>query len=468
MWTRREQHQAYRFLSRRIVSTMLGGEPEGTEVPMRRFTVTLMASLGVALLVFAGFAVYGLLFPGGARPEENVIIVERESGAKYLYLADQLHPVLNWTSARLILGQATPAVRTMSQASLRDLPRGRAVGIPGAPDALPDKRSLVTLPWSVCSAPRSASSVALATHVFVTGSPAGGVELGAEDGVLVTAGATPERYLIWRDHRLKVANSATVAALGWAGIRPAPVAVAFLDALPAGPDLAPLAVPGAGQRANRAIAGSATTIGQLFRAAGQHYVMVREGLAPVGALSAQLLAAGGARITDVTATEVGSALLTTPVEPPGLPADVPTARGADDRFAMACAVYRGGAELEHPVTVESYARVADGMALADAATAGEGADGVPLADRVVVPGGRGALVTPIGSTTTYLITDQGIKFPLPRVDGTAVPAALGYTDVRPVAVPGSILALLPTGPSLDPRTAALFAAAPTAAPSASR
>ena len=35
MWTRREQHQAYRFLSRRIVSTMLAGEPEGTEVPMR-------------------------------------------------------------------------------------------------------------------------------------------------------------------------------------------------------------------------------------------------------------------------------------------------------------------------------------------------------------------------------------------------------------------------------------------------
>jgi hypothetical protein len=95
MWTRREQHQAYRFLSRRIVSAMLGGEPEGTEVPMRRFTVTLLASLGMALLVFAGFAVYGLLFPGGARPEENVIIVERESGAKYLYLADQLHPVLN-------------------------------------------------------------------------------------------------------------------------------------------------------------------------------------------------------------------------------------------------------------------------------------------------------------------------------------------------------------------------------------
>jgi type VII secretion protein EccB len=468
MWTRREQHQAYRFLSRRIVSTMLAGEPEGTEVPMRRFTVTLLASVGVALLVFAGFAVYGLLFPGGARPEENVIIVERESGAKYVYLANELHPVLNWTSARLILGQASPAVRTMSQASLRDLPRGRPVGIPGAPDALPDRRSLVTLPWSVCTAPRSASSVALATHVFVTGYPAGGVELGANEGVLVTAGATPDRYLIWRDHRLKVVDSATVAALGWAGIRPAPVAVAFLDALPAGPDVAPLSVPGAGQRANRAIAGSAATIGQLFRAAGQDYVMLREGLAPVGGLSARLLIAGGARITDVTAAEVGSALLTTPAEPPGLPADVPAVHGADDRFAMACAVYRGGAELERPVTVESFARVVDGMALADAPTADEGADGVPLADRIVVPGGRGALVSPIGSTTTYLITDQGIKFPLPRVDGLPVPNALGYADVRPVAVPTSILALLPTGPSLDPRVAALFAAAPTVAPTPTR
>src|SRR5262249_38381227 len=162
----------------------------------------------------------------GARPAEKTIIVDRDSGARYVYLQGQLHPVLNWTSARLILGEATPAVQTMSTASLRDVPRGRPVGIDGAPDALPDKGSLVGLPWSVGTAPRSTTSVALAGPVLVGGEPAGGAPLADGEGVLVTD-PTGQRFLVWHDHRLKVRDNAVIAALGWAGIRPAPVALPF-------------------------------------------------------------------------------------------------------------------------------------------------------------------------------------------------------------------------------------------------
>src|SRR5690349_5798461 len=77
MWNRREQHQAYRFLIRRIVSAMLSGEPETNELPMRRFTVALAAGLALAVLLVAGVTVYGLIFPGGGKPAENTIIVER-------------------------------------------------------------------------------------------------------------------------------------------------------------------------------------------------------------------------------------------------------------------------------------------------------------------------------------------------------------------------------------------------------
>jgi type VII secretion protein EccB len=473
MWNRREQHQAYRFLTRRIVSAMLSGEPETNELPMRRFTVALLAGVAIAVLVVAGVTIYGLIFPGGGRPAENTIIVERESGAKYVYLQGQLHPVLNWTSARLILGQATPTVRTMSQASLRDVPRGRPVGIASAPDALPDEGSLVGLPWSVCTAPRSPSSVAMAAHVMVGGVPAGGVPLAADEGVLV-ADPSGQRFLVWHDHRLRVRDNAVVAALGWASIQAAPVALPFLDALPAAPDLAPLAITGAGTPAGRSIGGAATTVGQLFQAADQHYVMLRTGLAPIGALSARLLVAGGAHVTDATVFDVGRALVNTAVEPPGLPAQIPSVRGAPDRFAMACAVYTGSGELDRPVTVESYAAVPGDMTLATApAPAAAGTGGVPVADRVAVPGGRGALVailTSPGSNafgSVFLVTDQGIKYPLPRSGLATVQAALGFGDVRPVAVPASILALVPTGAALDPQVAALFEPPATVAPSAS-
>jgi type VII secretion protein EccB len=461
-WSRREQHHAYRFVTRRIVSAILTAEPETSELPMRRFTMTLVGSAGLALLVITGFFVYGLIFPGGGRPAENVIIVERETGANYLYLRGRLHPVLNWTSARLLLGQAQPPVRTMSRNSLRDVPRGRAVGIPGLPDTLPERGSLVGLPWSVCSAPRSLASVEIATHVLVGQVPQGGAALDDNEGVLVTLAPTAQRFLVWRDHRLRVPDNAVLAALGWAAVRPAPVSAAFLDALPPGPDVTPLRVPGAGSPARTAVAGQPTRIGQLFRSAEQHYVTVADGLAPVGALTARLLVAGGAAVTEVSAADVGRVLVNTAVEPPGTPAEIPAAHGSDDRFAMACAIYRGSAEIERPVVVESFAAVDPALAQADPAVPRVAPGGGALADQVLLPGGRGALVATLmppespAVGNVYVLTDQGVKYPVPRGSTGGVLSALGYEGVAPVAVPASILALLPTGPALDPEAARSF------------
>jgi type VII secretion protein EccB len=466
-WSRREQNQAYQFLNRRIVSALLSGEPETTDLPMRRFSIALIASIGAAVLVVAGFLVYGLLVPGGGRPAENVIILERETGATYIYIKGELHPVLNFTSARLILGQPDPSVVTLSQASLRDVPRGLPVGIPGAPNTLPDKGSLVGLPWSVCTAPRSASSVTLATQVMVGTVPSGGAQLGANEGVLVTIGSSDQRYLVWRDHRLRVKDNTVVAALGWTGVRPAPVSEAFLDALPAGPDLAPIVIPGAGQTSQIRIDGTTTTVGQVFRAQGEYYVALDNGLAHVGQLTAQLWASGGHSVNDISAQEVGRLLVETAVEPPGLPAVTPEAHGADDRFAMACAVYTANNGFDQPVTVESYPTVDASMTLSGAPTPAVGPDGSPLADRVLLPGGHAALAAsllPPGVTATgnvYVVTDQGVKYPLPRQNLSAVQAALGFADAQPVAVPASVLALIPTGPALDPSTATLFVAPPT-------
>ncbi|BCB76266.1 type VII secretion protein EccB [Phytohabitans flavus] len=452
MWSRREQVQAYRFLTRRIGSALLSGEPETNELPMRRFGISVAGSIAIAGLVFAGVAVYGLLRPAGREPVANAIIVERETGAKYLYLNGLLHPVLNWTSARLVLGEAQPAVRTMAGASLRDVPRGRPVGIPDAPDALPGKGSLVGAPVTVCTAPRAANSVTPATHVLVGRVPAGGTALGEDDGLLVTAG--DERYLLWRDTRLRIRDNATLAALGWAAVRPTTVGLGFLNAVPAGPDLVAPKVPGAGATARTQVAGAAADVGDLFRAAGQSYVMVRDGLAPVGEVAARLAAAGGAQVTDITPQEAGAALVEGDVEPPGYPTDVPKVRGAE--FAMACAT-----PLATYDTVDSELTLTPEQV----APSRTGADGVLTADRVAVPGGHAALVkAATGPGATYLVTDQGLKHPLPAEERDAVLAALGYAGVAPVPVPDIVLALIPTATALDPKAATLLAPPATVAP----
>ncbi|MEU3560566.1 type VII secretion protein EccB, partial [Kitasatospora sp. NPDC006786] len=86
-----------------------------------------------------------------------------------------------------------------------------------------------------------------------------------------------------------------------------------------------------------------------------------------------------------------------------------------------------------------------------------------VADRIAVRPGRGALVRALSGAgaggTEYLVTEAGVRYPLPSA---AVVKQLGYGGATPVAVPAAVVALLPAGPSLDP--AALADAAASGAP----
>jgi hypothetical protein len=67
----------------------------------------------------------------------------------------------------------------------------------------------------------------------------------------------------------------------------------------------------------------------------------------------------------------------------------------------------------------------------------------------VAPGG-GALVQAesapgVGSGSYFLVTDEGVKFPLAAAD--LVP--LGYRSGGAAVLPAALLGLLPTGPALD-------------------
>jgi hypothetical protein len=50
--------------------------------------------------------------------------------------------------------------------------------------------------------------------------------------------------------------------------------------------------------------------------------------------------------------------------------------------------------------------------------------------------------------TPYLVTDNGVKYPIPSA---GVVTQLGYRLSAAVSLPTTVLGLLPTGPSLDPR-----------------
>ncbi|MEU5939601.1 type VII secretion protein EccB [Micromonospora sp. NPDC047548] len=478
MRTRRDQVQAYRFVTRRIVSALLSGDPETTNLPMRRLGMAVIGSVLTAAIVLGGAGAYGQ-FTGNTAPlEPNTLVIERETGATYVFAEGVLHPTLNYASARLILNEADPPTRTMSRASIDDRPRGRTVGIVGAPDALPDRKSLVGLPWSVCNVPDPGDSRRSTTQVVIDRPLAGGTPL-ADRAVLVRGDG--QRFLLTGGLRLQiVGGDPALAALRMANASVLDVGAQLLNAVPAGPALRELGIDGDGTPSGRSVGGRPARVGQVFRAAGEHYVLTRDGLVSIGEVSALLLQSDGAQVTDISPDQVRE-LSDRRLEPEGMPQALPALHPVRPGQTVVCASYRPGPAGAPTTTLEVFDRTPAELSGADGATAARQGprDAVKTAEEVLLPGGKGVLVQAApgagegteaaAGATIYLITPQGVRYPLGKPsDQTAT--ALGYGGVKPLVVPASLLSLIPTGPTLQRQDAlAYFAPADgpgTASPTA--
>lgn len=444
MASRQDQMQSYQFTMSRVVAALVSHDTDPAAAPTRRLATAVLVGILAATLSLAGTAVYGMLVPGGsdAWRDPSAIIVEKETGARYVYLDGSLHPVLNYTSALLVVGSSQAHTVSVSRRSLAGVPRGATLGIAGAPDSLPAPDHLLTGGWTVCSTGGAAT-----LHVAAS---VPGHDLAGDEGLLVEVGDTV--WLLWHGHRHRVTSFA-LGALAWRAITPVPVAPALVDAIPAGPDLARIPLPG---RGGRSAAGY--PVGRVFvvRPQGgspQYVVAVPDGLAAISQVQANLLlgdpdtarvqGASGAIDLDpasYTAAPVAAAL--TP--PPGdlaPPATMPRlARPAEPADGVCATISDPG----------GLATVRTGVTT-PAGSAASGRTGV----RPVVPAGRGALVEAMSSAgavhgTLCLVTDVGIRFVVPDSD---VAGMLGYAGVEPVRLPSSLVALIPEGPALDPDAA---------------
>jgi hypothetical protein len=88
-------------------------------------------------------------------------------------------------------------------------------------------------------------------------------------------------------------------------------------------------------------------------------------------------------------------------------------------------------------------------------TGSASAERTSLADRVLVPSGRVVTLRALASPSAtsgpyYVVTDLGIKYP---VSSGRVLQTLGYAPEQAVDVPASLVARIPSGPTLDPEAA---------------
>jgi type VII secretion protein EccB len=461
MPSRADQLHSYQFGVRRVVSALAAHDSNPARPPGRRAGAALLGGVLVAALGLAGFAVWGLLQPGGSTRwrEGGAVIVEKESGAKYVYLDGRLHPVANYASALLISGSTKPKTVTVARRSLAGVPRGALLGIAGAPDALPAARDLVRGAWMVCSRAAGGS-------VLVVGAGAGGAASLLGDDALLVSTSDGSVHLVWRGRRSLVREpSVLLGILVWGP--PVAVAPAFLNALPAGPVLARIAVPARGSAYSRL---PGARIGQVFVVDGrQHAVALPDGLAAITPFQAALLLGDPSTVelvrqkeaTPLSAGEYASLPKATlpgswSLLPSTLPRLVSPPQGAtvcagDGSVVVGSAGSSGVSLGVRPL--DGVSRPSGRASPPDSVPRPSG--GASLADEIAVPPGRGAVIEAMPapdapSGTLHVVTDLGVRHPVPSAE---VLSMLGYAGVSPVRVPAEVAALMPVGPALYPQAA---------------
>src|SRR6266508_1481010 len=403
MPSRQDQLHSYQFMVQRVVAALVMRDTDPAQSPFRRIASATLAGVVFAALGLAGAAVYGALRGGSAEGwrDANAVIIERESGAKYVYRDNKLHPVLNYASALLIVGSATPNVMTVSRSKLAGVPRGRAYGIPKAPDALPDKGNLQSPPRTVCSVPDTTSGGGNGTQsvLSIQRRVDAGRSLDDSKALLVSAPGG-EVYLLWRSHRYRIRDRDVVLpALAWNAQARTPVATAMLNTLALGADIARVQLPAA--RGEKSLATKSAKVGQV---------------------QADLLL--------------------------GDPDTAPVL-GQREAIPLGQAEYTAAPKATLALPTGETAPPATSPSLVTSAS------GTVLAARVLVPPSGGAVVEALASPaapggTLSIITDLGIRYSVPSTD---VLGMLGYAGVTPVRVPAEVVALLPVGPALDPLAA---------------
>jgi type VII secretion protein EccB len=470
--SRQDQLHSYQYSLQRVVAALVTHDPDPHRSPLRRAGTTALISLVIAALLVSAAAIYGILTGTGSGDptDESVVYMEKGTGARYVFLKsdNKIHPVLNYASGLLIANGSAPKLVNTSRQKLATVDLGEPLGIAGAPDSLPPADDLVKGVWTVCSRQPDAGagsaggpqSVLLVGDRVTDGTVLPETQVGSAASALralLVADSAGRTFAVYNNRRFLIPGGRvqqTRTWFGWAD-QPLRVATAWINAVPAGPDLRQPIITDRGEPSGKV---DDYDIGQILRIPGESNAPARWGV---------VLADGVSDITDVQALLMRSdpatpepktidrngygalpaseRLLIGEATTAGFPPTVPALLSGANKV---CLTFTDEANGRLSIRVNATVPTGTPTAADDAAVPG----GV-LADAVQVPRGKGALVSavaspsaPSGSGTLTLITDTGRSYPIATPD---VQAKLGYGGERPARIPAQMVALLPQGPALD-------------------
>ncbi|HSO65628.1 MAG TPA: type VII secretion protein EccB [Ornithinibacter sp.] len=429
MATKKDLVEAQSFSRRRLTTAFVSGAPGGREVEPHRPLRAVVGGFALTAVLVLGSMAFGWLRSSLPSDwENNRFIIAEDSGARYVSIQSVLHPVVNTTSARLLIPADQFRVLAVPDDELASIDRGPTLGILGAPDSLTPPERLVNTGWVSCLGAGEEVSTAIGS-----GGLAAPVDGGA---VVVRSGA--RTFVVAQGARHPVAErdiSAVSVALRLDG-RPAVVAPApWLNLFPEGPALAPLTIDALGA-ARPGLPAGATVGSVLSLDGGRRYLVLPDGdLEPMTDVANEMYRLGsGASGREVPVQAAQIAQLEVQPQrfaPPGWPSELPTPLAE-----APCATLTAAAGAQPEVSLgEAASPVTDGER-----------------GRTVVGTGKGALVRAVsgqvlGKGPVLAIDQTATAHALEAADADLL-ARLGYTadDVAPV--PQAWTELLRSGPSL--------------------
>ncbi|ORW89284.1 type VII secretion protein EccB [Mycobacterium sp. IEC1808] len=477
----RHQVSGWRFVMRRIASGIALHDTRMLVDPLR--TQSRAVLMGVLILItgLAGCFVFSLIRPSGTAGN-NAVLADRSTAALYVRVGDDLHPVLNLTSARLIVGRPVDPT-TVKSSELDRFPRGNLIGIPGAPERMVQNTTR-DANWTVCDAVAGTSHAAHSTGVTVIagvpdGDGARAAAIRANQGILVDNGGST--WLLWggKRSRIDLANHAVTNALGLGQGNsdvpaPRPIALGLFNAIPESPALTAPPIPNAGNPPGFSVPapiGGVVVSHSLEKNSSdtaRYYAVLPDGLQPVSPVLAAIL-----RNTNSYGLD----------QPPRLGADevaklpvsrlLDTARYPDQEVVpidaakdpVTCAYWSkpaGAATSSLSLLSGSVLPVPDSIRTVD--LVGGGSPGT--ATRVALAPGTGYFAQTVsggpsspGVGSLFWISDTGVRY---GIDNEAENGGKGKTvealglSGSPVPIPWSVLSLFASGPALS-RADALLA-----------
>ncbi len=434
MSTKRDLVEAHGFNRRRLVTAFVSGAPGGREVEPVRYVRTIVGGVVLALLVVAGAAVSGFLVkPPPKDWDQQSLVIGKDSGSRFYAYQGTLFPVLNITSARLLMGADQLNPLTIDEDMIAAADAGPTIGIQGAPEVLPS--TLVDDGWTACTNAQGG------VRLTLTSTPASTPATG--QGLLVSSKRT--QYLLVDRYRYPVARGQegqlVLRRLGFE-TEPLPVSGLFLSLFEEGAPLGLPRIEGDGTDVDTGV-DRLRRVGTPVEVSGSSYVLGADGtLVATSEFTDEVLQSQRQPVSLESAEATG--LQGAPGETVGeetWPQTVPT---AFEQPTSPC--------VRMDLAPDSLPAVS--LAVADDPTA------VPTsADvRASVAPGIGAVVRAISggvldSGSVYLVDGSGTAYAVgSRGDGASLPA-LGYADVAPRPMPQPWLALLDAGPVLDPQAA---------------